>query len=235
MVSAAAKRVRSCFSPVLHPWGIMASSQSKLSGGSKASARSVSTSRLVAAKSSKPQKVAAVKSRTSPSAAPSPISKATRWQPKGRGTGAPPKGEARSASEPPAAQDPGTRGGVSKGELKAQFAKLSAATSQISGLKRTLNKTFFDVGVLLNQIRNERLYEVKGYGSFESFVEREIGLNKTLCLKTVRIAEAIQRDQAIAAGLERASAAVAALDGEAEAATPFRPASSLGGIPVHKL
>ena len=35
---------------------------------------------------------------------------------------------------------------------------------------------------MLNQIRNERLYEVKGYGSFESFVEREIDINKAICL-----------------------------------------------------
>jgi hypothetical protein len=88
---------------------------------------------------------------------------------------------------------------------------------------------------LLNQIRNEKLYEVKGYGSFESFVERELDLNKVLCMRAARIAEAIHRDQALAAGLERAAAAVAALDGELEPATPTRPAGSpAGGIPVHK-
>jgi len=87
----------------------------------------------------------------------------------------------------------------------------------------------------LNQIRVDRLYEVKGYGSFESFVERELDLNKGLCLKLVRIAESLHRDQALAAGLDRASAAVAALDGESEAAQPGRPIGSpAGGVPLHK-
>jgi hypothetical protein len=127
----------------------------------------------------------------------------------------------------------------SKTELKAQLGRLSSATSQIAGLKRSINKSFYDVGVLLNQIRNERLYEVKGYGSFESFVEREIDMNKVLCLKTARIAEAIQREQALVAGLERAVAAVTALDGSVEpapvGALGSRPAGSPGGvIPLHK-
>jgi hypothetical protein len=102
-------------------------------------------------------------------------------------------------------------------------------------MKRSLPKSFFDVGTILNQIRDERLYEVKGYGSFESFVERELDINKVVCLRTARIAEAINRDDALAAGLERSSAAVAALDGEDEDAPGNRPAGSpAGGIPLHK-
>jgi hypothetical protein len=173
---------------------------------------------------------AAVKPRTTPSNAPAPITKASRSL-----APAPAAGKSERPAAPVAAADAATRSGVSKSELKAQFAKLSAATSQIGTLKRALNKSFFEIGLLLIQIRNERLYEVKGYGSFESFVEREIGLPKAQSLRITRIAEALQRDQAIAAGLERASAAVAALDGESEAQTGFRPAGSpLGGIPVHK-
>ena len=231
MVSAArseAFEVSLCAS--LHPWGNMASTQRKLSGGGKTSARSVSSSRLVAHKESKPQKLAsAVKPRNSPSSPPSSIKSTGKW-PKTRTSSPPPaegKGEVRSVEDK-------TRSGLSKSELKTQFAKLSSATSQIAGMKRSLNKTFFDIGVLLNQVRNERLYEVKGYGSFESFVEREIDLPKAVSLKIGRIAEALQRDQALAAGLDRAAAAVAALDGESEPSSGFRPAGSPGGIPVHK-
>jgi len=102
-------------------------------------------------------------------------------------------------------------------------------------MKRSLSKTFFDIGQLLNQIRNERLYEVKGYGSFESFVEREIDINKAVCLKLSRVVEALHHDQALSAGLDRALAAVAALDGEAESSPVARPAGSpAGGVPLHK-
>lgn len=237
MVSAA-KSVRGrAFNPALQPWGIMASTQSKSSSSGKNGARSISSSRLAAAKSSKAQKLSTPpKSKNSQSGAPAPISKAGS---KPKLPSVPPataksgKNDARPAA---GSVDAGTRSGVSKTELKAQFAKLSTATGQIGGLKRSLNKSFFDVGVLLNQIRNERLYEVKGYGSFESFVEREIGLNKALCMKIARVAEAIHRDEALAAGIERASAAVAALDGESEPSAGFRPVGSpLGAIPVHKL
>jgi hypothetical protein len=215
----------------------MASTQSKLSGGGKAGARSVSTSRLVAQKTVKAQKIAApVKSRTSQSNPPAATGKSSSRWPKSR-TSAPPSADPKTEVRSTAAGsiEDKTRSGASKSELKTQFAKLSSATSQIAGFKRSLNKTFFDIGALLNQIRNERLYEVKGYGSFESFVEREIDINKALCLKIVRIAEVFHREHAVGAGLERAAAAVAALDGEAEQTSGFRPAGSpAGGIPVHK-
>jgi hypothetical protein len=121
-------------------------------------------------------------------------------------------------------------------ELKERLAKLSAATSKIGGLKRAINKNFFDVGVILNRIRDEKLYEVKGYGSFEAFVEREIDIARIICLRSARIAEAMTRDVALAAGLERAAAAVAVLDGDLSAEEPsLRPVVSPGpSIPIHK-
>jgi hypothetical protein len=214
----------------------MASTQSKASTASKASGRTVSSSRLIAQKPAKPQKItAAIKPRSQAEATdPAALRKTGRFS-KSRTSSIPPAAEARNGSVRPGPEDT-TRSGQSKSELKAQFAKLSAASSQIAGFKRALAKSFFDVGTLLNQIRDERLYEVKGYGSFESFVEREVDINKALCLKIARVAEALQRDQAIIAGLDRAVAAVSALDGEAEpAGSTFRPAGSPGGIPAHKL
>ena len=200
----------------------MASTSSKLSTTNKQGSRSVSTTRLVAAKSVKPQKFPANQSKgRTPSAAP-PAKKLAAVAP-------------APAAAAPQQDGKAGAGAANKSELKAQFARLSQATSQITGLKRSLHKSFYDVGTLLNQIRNERLYEVKGYGSFESFVERELDLNKVLCMRAARIAEAIHRDQALAAGLERAAAAVAALDGETELSPMSRPAGSpAGGIPVHK-
>jgi hypothetical protein len=120
--------------------------------------------------------------------------------------------------------------------LKERLAKLSSATGKIGGLKRALNKNFFDVGVILNHIRDERLYEVKGYGSFEAFIEREIDINKIVCLRSARIAETMLRDAAVAAGFDRAAAAVAALDGDAGIEqTALRPGGIPGALlPIHK-
>jgi hypothetical protein len=205
----------------------MASTTTKLSAAAK-NGRGASAARTPAAKTSKTQRPSSPAPKGSKAA--TSVKKALAAVPPAAPV--PAVRAVASASTPPAAA-----GG--KTELKAQLGRLSSATSQIAGLKRSINKSFFEVGLLLNQIRNERLYEVKGYGSFESFVEREIDMNKVLCLKTARIAEAIQREQAIAAGFERAVAAVSALDGTVEAAPVIapgsRPAGSPGGvIPLHK-
>jgi len=57
---------------------------------------------------------------------------------------------------------------------------------------------------------------VKGYGSFEAFVEREIDLGKILSLRLVRITHTFVRETVLAAGLDRATAALSALDGETD-------------------
>jgi len=145
----------------------------------------------------------------------------------------------KGASVPPAARsitvDSGAKGGApDKQELKVQLGKLSGATAQIATLKRNLGKSFYEIGGILGRIRSEKLYEVKGYGSFESFLERELDINKVSSLRMVRIAEVLKREDALAAGFDRAAAAVAALDGEAEIAQASRPAGNLSALPLHK-
>lgn len=122
------------------------------------------------------------------------------------------------------------------GDLKARFSELANATNQIKALKRAFQKNFYEVGELLAKVQSERLFEVKGYGSFESFVEREIDLGTQLCLSATRIFQTLQREAALAAGLERASAAVAALDGTT--AEPRESArvkhNGMYAVPIHK-
>ena len=110
--------------------------------------------------------------------------------------------------------------------LKARFSALSASMSQVKTLKRALQKNFFDVGVQLERIRDEKLYEVKGYGSFESFVEREVDIDKVTCMRLARVARCMVREAALEVGMERACAAMATLDGE-----PM-PSSGSGTYPV---
>jgi hypothetical protein len=111
--------------------------------------------------------------------------------------------------------------------LKARFAALSSATAQVKALKRALPKNFFEIGGHLAQIRDEKLYEVKGYGSFDSFVEREVDLDKSVCLRLARLSRTFVREAALEVGIERALAAMAALDGE------LAPGSSVAVYPVN--
>ena len=122
--------------------------------------------------------------------------------------------------------------------LKARFSALNTATAQIKALKRAIQKNFFDVGLQLDRIRDEKLYEVKGYGSFESFLEREMDLDKVTCIRLARLARSMVREAAIEVGMERACAAMAALEGEQVAPnnSGTYPVSGvvLNTLPAHK-
>jgi hypothetical protein len=142
----------------------------------------------------------------------------------------------KAATVPPPARSITVEAGKGdKQELKVQLGKLSGAAAQIVALKRNISKGFYEIGGILGRIRDEKLFVVKGYGSFESFLERELDINKVSSLRMVRIAEVLKREDAMAAGFERASAAVAALDGEVEVSQASRPAGSpASALPLHK-
>lgn len=122
--------------------------------------------------------------------------------------------------------------------LKARFSALNHATAQIKTLKRAMQKNFFDVGTQLDRIREEKLYEVKGYGSFESFLEREMDLDKVTCMRLARVARSMVREAAIEVGMERACAAMAALEGETTAPSTSGTypvtRTALSTLPAHK-
>jgi len=128
---------------------------------------------------------------------------------------------------------------VGADELKQKIGALATATANIRNLKRSLSKSFYEIGLILKDVDERKLYEVKGYGSFEAFLEREIDLGKQLGLKLARAVEVFQRDAAIAAGLDRVQAAIAVFDGEvdlgaAHASTTPTASGMRSPIPFHK-
>jgi hypothetical protein len=129
------------------------------------------------------------------------------------------------AREPPQAES-----------LKQRLSALLTVQQKLAELKRSSTRNFYEVGGLLHRIRNERLFEVKGYGSFEAFLEREVTLGQQFCLNAVRIFETFQPQAAASLGLARLTAALRALDEEPSAVTAsdsIRGARS--AIPPHKL
>lgn len=117
-------------------------------------------------------------------------------------------------------------------DIKARIAALHNALGQIRSLKKNLLKNFFDVGLLLEQIKSENLFEAKGFGSFEAFLEREIDLGKTTALRLVKVVQTFQRSAAEAHGLDRLFHALVALEfgpesvAEASGKIPPAPLSS---------
>jgi hypothetical protein len=114
-------------------------------------------------------------------------------------------------------------------DIKAKIGDLHNALSQIKGMRKNFHKSFFDVGGILRDVQARKLYEAKGFGSFEAFLEREVDFGKTTGLRLVRIAAIFQKEAAIEYGLERLTAALLALEAGPDGIVP--PAPPSGKIP----
>ncbi len=131
----------------------------------------------------------------------------------------PPPGSARATIRVPSGAE----------ELKVKIGELHNCLLQIRAFRKNLNKGFFDIGGVLKDIQARKLYEAKGYGSFEAFLEREIDLGKMTCMKLIKVPTVFQRDAALDFGMDRVFSALSALDGELiPKAIPSAPGSKPG-------
>lgn len=119
-------------------------------------------------------------------------------------------------------------------DLKARLGRISTVIVQLRTLKRTLERSFFEVGELLTEVNDSRLFEVKGYGSLEAFLDRETELGSSTGVRAMRAITIFQKAAAESAGFSRISAALRALDGEPDAPTALD-RHSLASLPPHKL
>jgi hypothetical protein len=97
-------------------------------------------------------------------------------------------------------------------ERKAKIAELHTAMTQIRGLRKNLNKTFWDIGGILREIQGKRLYEPRGFATFEAFLEREMDFGKTTSLRLVKIHGTFQKEAALEHGMERVMNALMMLE-----------------------
>jgi hypothetical protein len=136
----------------------------------------------------------------------------------------PPPGSARATIRVPRGAE----------ELKAKIGELHNALLQIRSYRKNLNKGFFDIGGVLRDIQQRKLYEAKGYGSFEAFLEREIDLGKITALKLIKVSSVFAKPAALEYGMEKLFQSLQVLDASAEttatksgpAPSPVQPSSS---------
>jgi hypothetical protein len=110
--------------------------------------------------------------------------------------------------------------------IKARVGELHDVLNRLRGMKRQLADRFFEAANLLRTIRDARLFDAKGYATFEAFVEREVDLGGRLyVLRLTRIPEVFLEDAARAHGLDALLAAMEALEQAAQRAErkPVRP------------
>lgn len=133
----------------------------------------------------------------------------------------PPPGSARATIRTPVAVD----------EIKAQIGELHNCLEKLRSLKKTLPRTFFDIGLILKDIQARKLYGAKGFQSFESFVEREVDLGKTMAIRLVKLVTMFQREAALEMGMDRAIEALVQIEGGSEGAIK---AASETRLPISK-
>jgi hypothetical protein len=143
--------------------------------------------------------------------------------------------EARArAAEPPL---PGSaratiRSPTGAEDIKAKIGDLHNALVQIKALRKNLGKGFYDIGHILHDIQLRRLYEAKGYGTFEAFLEREIDLGKTTALRLVRVCTTFLKEAALEHGMDRVIGALTALEVPSDGGGhPPKATPSTGKIP----
>lgn len=144
--------------------------------------------------------------------------------------------EARArAAEPPL---PGSaratiRTPASAEAIKARVADLHNALQQIKGFRKNLAKGFYDVGVVLKDVQARRLFEAKGFGTFEAFLEREMAeLGKTSALRLVRIANLFQKDAALELGMDRIFMVLGSIEAGDGLAPEARPSGKIPPPPL---
>lgn len=117
--------------------------------------------------------------------------------------------------------------------IKAKIADLHSALQQIKGHRKNLAKGFYDVGVVLKDIQTRRLFEAKGFGTFEAFLEREAAeLGKTTALRLVRIATLFQREAALELGMDRIFMVLVGIEAGDGLAPDARPSGKIPPPPL---
>jgi hypothetical protein len=107
-------------------------------------------------------------------------------------------------------------------DIKQKIGELHQALTQIKALRKNLNKSFYDIGMILRDVRDRQLFLAKGFGSFDAFLEREMDLGKTTSLRLVRITQIFLKEAALEFGMERSINALITLE-----AIPDAPGSSM--------
>jgi hypothetical protein len=109
--------------------------------------------------------------------------------------------------------------------IKQRISELLNVLVRIRSLRKNLDDGFFQMGVELKHIQDEKLYEAKGFSSFESFAERELDLGKATAVKLARVPGIFQEAAARQHGIQGVLAAIDALDEHPSAAMQKKAAS----------
>jgi hypothetical protein len=116
-------------------------------------------------------------------------------------------------------------------DIKAKIGALHTALAQIKQLRKSLHKTFWDIALVLRDVQARKLYEAKGFGNFDAFLDREIDLGKTTSQRIIRITQIFQKEAALEFGMERCINALITLEAIPESTASTMRLDSVAKLP----
>ncbi|HET7542927.1 MAG TPA: hypothetical protein VFK05_23805 [Polyangiaceae bacterium] len=116
--------------------------------------------------------------------------------------------------------------------IKQRMSELLNLLVRIRALRKNLDDTFFQIASELKHIQDEKLYEAKGFSSFEGFAERELDLGKATAAKLARVPGIFLESAARQHGLQGVLAAIDVLDEHQNTATPKKPSNTRANLPL---
>src|SRR6188768_1380510 len=116
--------------------------------------------------------------------------------------------------------------------IKQRISELLNVLVRIRALRKNLDDGFFQIGVELKHIQDEKLHEAKGFSSFEGFAERELDLGKATAVKLARVPGIFLEAAARQHGLQGVLAAIDALDEHPSPAAQKKAASNRPNLPL---
>jgi hypothetical protein len=132
--------------------------------------------------------------------------RAGRTRPEARAKALLPVGRAKGLD----ARDPATAGLV-----------LDLLTNEIHRLKGAVGRGMYEVGVRLAQILDERLWQSRGYRSFEDYLEQGVSFSRSTGYKLIRIARQFNAELAERYGVEKLELGLRYLEATPERERPF--------------
>ncbi len=134
----------------------------------------------------------------------------------------PKPGSARATLRTPDAAD----------SIKQRIGELHTLLAHIKPLRKNLHEGFFKLGLELKRIQEQKLYDAKGFSSFEAFAERELELGKATALKLTRIASVFLEPAALQFGMDAVLAALDTLDEHASHAPQRKSSPNRPNLPL---
>jgi hypothetical protein len=116
--------------------------------------------------------------------------------------------------------------------IKARVGELHTVLGRVRSLRKNLSDNFFELARALRQIADEKLFDAKGYATFEAFVEREIDLGKVVALRLASVPEIFHEQAAKKLGLDAVLAAIGAIETAAKPQPKRASGPQRGGLPL---